>query len=108
MRKMGNLEVKAIRCRNELQRIIGDINTVHSDIPEIVRVGRLKWLIDCLVTLGEEKQAVTAVLEKTTKWLESKKRRQEKQRQQAVKMERGRKSLHADTTKTPGIKAEPS
>lgn len=44
-----------------------------------MRLGRSKWLVDRLVTLGEEKEAATTVLGKTTKRLESKKRRAERQ-----------------------------
>lgn len=33
MRKMGSLEVKFNRFRNELQRIAADINIVQRDIP---------------------------------------------------------------------------
>lgn len=91
---------------------------------ELVRIGRSEWLVDRLITLGEEKQAVTAILDKTTRRQQAKQRRLEKRRKQEaekrrrleakrppnkqqVKTEGGRKVPHVDITQAVIVKVEP-
>ena len=55
---------------------------------ELVKDGSVKWLITHIATLGEEKHAVTTLLNKTTKRQQARKRKAEKERQQKLEQKR--------------------
>lgn len=91
----------------------------------MIRQRSAKWLVEESSARGEQKEAVTAILDKAIRKQEAKKRRVERQRKQEaekqrqleakrnsnkrqVKEEDGKKVPYVDLTKTPAIKVEPS
>jgi hypothetical protein len=91
---------------------------------DAIRQRNAEWLIEVSVALGEQREAVTAILNKTVRKQKAKNCRLEKQRRQEAERERqleakrvlnkqqiekegGRKVTHVDMTKVPAVKIEP-
>ncbi|KAJ4372756.1 hypothetical protein N0V86_008122 [Didymella sp. IMI 355093] len=123
MHRLGGLESKATGCYKELQRIADDVENLQRGALDVIIQRNTKWLIEASVALGEQREAVTAILNKTIRKQEAKKRRLEKQRRQEAERERqleakrvwnkqqiekegGSKVPHVDITKTPAVKME--
>ena len=106
--KMHDIHILSERvkgCRKEIERIDDDIQKLESRAPgksgilfsfhtpsdedlDLVKNGSAKWLIARVATLGEEKQAVRAVLDKTTKKQLARKLKLEKERQKQQEQKR--------------------